>query len=364
MRSTEETTKAAAAEAILDRCVGRHGVWAGDRRYRSQCWTRDFAFATAPMLQEMGENRIVRGHLAELSRRVRPNGRVPIVYLDGLRGHARFLFDKTRRSLRDRKLSFMLRRYLQGKLWNLTPGTTDSEILYLVAMGEEGRVDPGFADDHDAEITATLDYVRQWLMVDGLALGADWRDTMHDVLADEPLLTNNCLLYRAFVLHGCRDAAEALKQRIRSTHFVDDRVLDYPGNERFDPLGAAFAVLNGVAEPADYPALVAQFRSVDTPVGVTIKCRHNPISPEEAAMIERTDGVVVWPFVVGFTVLALLAMGETAFAEEQFAKLVAQDGFREYYDPETGTGWGENNQLWSATLYWRAHQALRGNSPS
>lgn len=356
----DETTKAREAENILAACIGRHGVWAGDGRYRRQCWTRDFAFATSPLLLEMEAYGIVRNHLEELSDRVRGDGKVPILYLDGLRGHARFLFDKTRKSVRDGNLSFMLGRYLEGELGNLTPGTRDSEVLYLLAMGEyaerRGRdwIDVRYLD----HVAHALHYVESHLMADGLVTGADWRDTMEKELADKPLLTNNALFYRALRLLGQDDAAETLRRRIHQTHFANGAVLDYPGNDRPDPLGAAFAVLHDVVGPEHYPRVVDALRSVDSASGVTIKCRHKPLTDDEKKIINRTDGVVSWPFVVGFTTLALLKMGEVGFAERQFSKMTDYDGFREYYDPILLRGWGETNQLWSAALYLRAKRAI------
>lgn len=366
-----ELMKALLADEILDECMGTEGVWADPTRYRGQCWTRDLVLAVLPVVYDQRRRRLTAlRHLENLAGRQRLDGRVPIVFLDGPGGHARFLADKLGKTARDRRMSFMLKRYLRGQLWNLTPGTRDSEILFVLGLHEYERnaPDPGLVASRHVNVEMALDHVRSRLMVDGLVQGADWRDTMEKELAYEPLLTNNALLFRALRLYETAlDAdgpdrhaeSEALRQRILATHFADGRVIDYPGNDRFDPLGAAFAVLHDVVGPGYYPRVVEAMRSVDSPCGVTIKCRHNPISAEERAIIERTDGVVTWPFVVGFSVLALLKMGERAFAEEQFAKLVTLDGFREWYDPATGQGCGADRQLWSATLYWRAYQALR-----
>ncbi len=366
-----ELMKALLAEEILVECMGTQGIWADPSRYRGQCWTRDLVLAVLPVAYESRRKRLLAlRHLENLARRQRDDGRVPIVFLDGPEGHARFLLDKLRKSARDRRPSFMLTRYLRGELWNLTPGTRDSEILFVLGLHEYERnaPDPGLTTSLHVPIEMALAHVRERLMVDGLVTGADWRDTMERELADKPLLTNNALLFRALRLYEetfdqddpDRNAeSEALRRRILETHFADGRVIDYPGNDRFDPLGAAFAVLNDVVGPDYYPRIVEAMRAVDSPCGVTIKCRHNPISADERAIIERTDGVVTWPFVVGFAVLALLKMGERAFAEEQFAKLTALDGFREWYDPATGQGCGAARQLWSATLYTRAHRALR-----
>ena len=133
---------------------------------------------------------------------------------------------------------------------------------------------------------------------------------------------------------------------------------DYPDAERFDPLGLALAVLNGVVGFESYSAILTAFSSVDSSFGVTIKCRHNPLNAEEAQMIEETDGVVVWPFVVGFVILASLKMQHENFAREQFNKLLMLEGFREYYDPRIGKGYGAAEQLWSATLFMRAKFAI------
>lgn len=349
-------TKLAQARTILARCIGTHGVWADPSRYRYQCWTRDLVIAIMPQLIAMEKAEIVRTHLENLSKMQRPNGQIPILFLDRLMP---FLYDKVKRSLRDRKISFMLRRFLQGELWNLTPGTRDSEILYLIGMFEYANHtnDWTLFDQYVSQTLKPLDYIEGSLMHNGLVIGCDWRDTMHIELGERALLTNNALLYHAYRLIG-KNQAWWLRQRINEQFWDGTAYLDYPGSTRFDPLGGAFAVLYDVAPKERWPSLVESFRSVDTPCGVTIKCRHNPISDEEKEVVERTDGVVTWPFVVGFTILALVKMGEREFATEQFNKLLELDGFREWYDPATGRGYGAQEQLWSATLFLRAATAL------
>ncbi|MBI5003614.1 hypothetical protein HZC00_00790 [Candidatus Kaiserbacteria bacterium] len=346
-----------AADAILKKCIGTKGVWADPSRYRYQCWTRDLAIAIAPTLLQMGKPGIVRTHLENLSKRQRPNGQIPILFLDRL---APFLADKVKRSIRDRKISFMLGRFLQGQLWNLTPGTRDSEILYIVGMYEYARRtgDRTLQTQYDSVIRKALDHIETNLMRDGLVIGCDWRDTMHLELGDRSLLTNNSLMYHAYWLMGEQAKADQLRDRINNRFWSDGSYLDYPGSTRFDPLGGAFAILFDVAPKERYASLAASFRSVDTPSGVAIKCRHNPISPEEAEVIERTDGVVVWPFVVGFSILALDKIGEREMAEEQLMKLEKLEGFREWYDPSTGKGFGALEQLWSATLFLRSSLEL------
>ena len=140
----EDHDKLHRAYGILRECLGDHGVWADPSRHRRQCWTRDFGLAIQPLLLAPHPGLIgpwrastVAGrHLKSLEARQRPDGQVPILFLDGLAGHARFLADKVKRSVRDGKVSFMLGRYLKGELGQLTPGTRDSELLYVVAALE------------------------------------------------------------------------------------------------------------------------------------------------------------------------------------------------------------------------------------
>lgn len=346
---------------IVHACFGSNGVWADPTRYRNQCWTRDFALAIQPLLLAYGRKDMARKHLVNLSARVRDDGRVPILYLDN---EHEFIAEKERKNKESGKMSFMLARYLVGELWNLTPGTKDSEILYLLAMHEyaAGTGDKTLMAAFEPEIRRVREYVQMRLQVHDQVLGADWRDTMHRELEDKPLLTNNAIWLE--VLAGFADSSpfgwsqwDRVREHLLATHFTPALLDDYPGRKRFDPLGASLAVLYDVVDKEHYDTVLAGFRSVDSPSGVTIHCKHNPLNADEAAIIERTDGQVVWPFIVGFSVLALLKMG-SSMADAQFRKLEALEGFREWYDPETGKGYGAQEQLWSATLYLRALDAM------
>lgn len=359
------------ATKIVNACMGRHGAWAsGDARYAGQCWTRDFGMAVMPLMMRMGRHELAERHLKGLEQRQRSNGRVPILFLDGALGTARFLSSRLVRTVRSQRLSFMLKRWLQGELWDLTPGTRDSELHYCCAALEFSR-EVGRPAVHAQSVRDALGYIERELVVDGLVTGCDWRDTMHLELQGEALLTNNSVLLRVYDLMQERGKAKALRARMREMFWHDDQLLDYPNAESsssrppFDPLGASLAVLHGAVEAADYPRVMAGFRLVDTPCGVTIRCRHNPVDAREALVIEATDGEVVWPFVVGFTVMALVHMsrrtGEDAYmvaAQEQMQKLEDLPGFYEWYDPRDGTGCGAQRQMWSAALYVRARQSL------
>ncbi len=364
-------SKISQAMLMLDECVGRHGVWASaDARYRRQCWTRDFGLATMPLLMSLGRTDDVFTHLQSLESRQRPDGRIPILFLDGTWGVADFVCGRLKRSFRSRSVSFMLRRWAQCQLWNLTPGTRDSELYYCLAALEFERL-VGIRPVSARSIHAAVGYIERALMKDGLVRGCDWRDTMHVELDGKALLTNNSVLVRVYDLLNDKEKATTLRRRIRERFWYNGVLRDYPGamptNDRpaFDPLGASLAVLYNVVSPDEYPALLTSFRAVDSDCGVTIMCKHNPLNDHEKTIIEETQGVVTWPFVVGFTSLAARHMARncltkdvgaacSSFASQQLMKLEHLDGFYEWYDPRTGVGCGAKRQLWSAVLYARA----------
>ncbi len=345
--------KALQAGRLLHSCIGENGVWADSVRYRNQCWTRDFSLAIQPLLLTLGEIAIAKRHLDNLAALQRPNGQIPILFLDN---EEEFLKDKREKARRQGKKPFTLERYEAGELWNLTPGTRDSELHYIIAVCEHYAVtrDEAFLTRHKPHVDAALKYLENNLIRDGLMIGCDWRDTMEQELGEKPLLSNNSLLVHAYDLLGENAKADNLRRRINEVFIRCGTYIDYPGNERFDPLGGSLAVLYGIARGTRREALAASFRSVDTGIGVTIQCQHNPYQPGEAEVIAATKGVVVWPFVVGFTVMALKKMGEHLACVSQFEKLVNQAGFHEYYDPHTSKGWGATEQLWSAVLFLRA----------
>ena len=353
---------------ILHSCLGNHGVYADPSRYDYQCWTRDFALAIQPVLSQVpGGAEAGERHLRSLAVRQGPDGKMPIVFLDGFFGTAHFLWEKARKSIRDGKLSFMLRRYLTGHLGDLTPGTRDSELMFLHALAQ--RPNSGWwwnalPDDLALAARRARHYIERNLLDENdMMTGADWRDTMEKELAHQPLLSNNAVWYGVLHYLGLPDRAHRLREKLRNR--CEGGVLcDYPGAGRFDPLGGALAILCGVADYAqDADWLVDCFQSVDSPHGVTIRCRHNSQDAAEAAVIDRTDGVVVWPFVVGFSAIALNRLGTPRARElalDQLRKLLLLDGFREWYDPSDGRGYGAKEQLWSATLTVRACHAILG----
>ncbi len=364
MPNPQETKKLFDAIRILNRCVGPQGVWADPRRYKYTCWTRDFALAIQRTLYLLGLPHVARAHMESLRQLQRPDGRIPILFLDNETEWVRKKEGEARQKGRE---SFMLRRYKEGELWDLTPGTKDSELMYLFALAQDdGLYLPRNEFDDSAQAAGV--YISQNLLrKDGLIVGCDWRDTMDVQFANTPLLSNNAILHDVLRMTHNYERAAKLRTEINRQFWRNGILLDHPESDRFDPLGASLAVLFGLIEPENYPNVIRGYQSVDTQHGVTIKCRHNPYQPEEADIIEATDGEVVWPFVVGFSVLALAEIPDPVaqqLAREQYQKLVNLDGLYEWYDPNTGKGYGATEQLWSACMFIRAFHRMHSGMKS
>ena len=375
-----------AAAQLLEGSRGEIGIFAGSgERYWNQYWTRDFALALAPAIMDyfprserLSRKRItglVDEHLDELASRQGKSGAIPILFAD----FPELVLRKLKKAVyKDGRLdlgkSFVAQRIFAGLLgdkdkfpefadfgndeqrglYRLTPGTTDSELMFAYAVYSMGA--RRFFPQADKAVA----YLEANYMKDGLHHGADWRDTMEVFFRDKPLLSNNAILHTVYQMQGAYEKAGALNKKVHQLLWDSGRqtYLDYPGATRFDPLGGALGVLCGLIPTENYRYVIRGFKSVDTTQGVTIQCKHNPYLLGEREVIERTGGVVVWPFVVGFTVLAALKIGADEFALDQFNKFVRLDGFGEWYDPADGNKWGEFEQGWSAALYIRAFQAL------
>jgi hypothetical protein len=215
-------------------------------------------------------------------------------------------------------------------------------------------------------MTSAMQYLTQNLMPNGLLVGADWRDTMHVELGTKTLMSNNFLLLKLLKLRRERTMAREVERRLQERHFVNGRWIDYEGSQRHDPLGESFRILQ--MEQGELPPsrdFVKACETLDSPYGLTHRCRHNPTpqgGEEEARVINETDGVVVWPFGIGYPILAALrfkSVEGNAFARAQFQKLNDLAGFWEWYDSRTGIGYGAREQLWSAALYLRAFYAMQ-----
>jgi hypothetical protein len=341
----------------LTACIGNDGIWADPTRYRYQDWTRDLSLALQPAVSKLpnGE-KMVEQHLINLAARQRDDGKIPIVFIDsGLKGHTAFIWDKIGRSIKSRKISFMLRRYLQGELGNLTPGTKDSELHFIRAILNSS---PELQDKLRDPMEKAFTYIENNLLNENsLMEGADWRDTIDALLANKALLTNNAMLYGVYKKMGLPHLADNL--RMNMSNREGGLLVDYPGATRPDPLGLALGVLEGLITEEYYDEVINLWRSVDSAYGVTIQCEHNPQNEEEKIVIKRTKGIVNWPFINHYTILAAKYMNtpkSITFAEEQKNK-ANRLGFYEWYDPSTGKGYGAYLQGWSMAMYlatnWR-----------
>lgn len=355
---------------IVQRCFGQNGIWADPARYRNTCWTRDTTLAILPALaihpSERGDA-LLKRHFDRLRDLQRADGQIPILHLDDEQAWVRM---KEQEQEQEGKVPFMLRRYREGQIGQLTPGTRDSEILYLLGVVDlyERLRDRAWLDSHHESVQKALVYIEQNLKDEsGLVTGCDWRDTMEKQLGTVPLLSNNALLYG---LYSRMNAAlplrtlalekkkQQLGKRMHEVFWRNRRLIDRPGHHRVDPLGASLAVLHDFVQPDAYDAVLRGLREVDTPSGVTIQCQHSAYEPDEREVIDRTQGVVVWPWIMGYTILAALKMGDREFAQEQYKKWLQHPGFPEWVDPATGKGHGAKEQLWSAALFLVATDAL------
>jgi len=356
--NANKVKKSTFAEAIVESCLAPgFGVFASPDRYKYQCWTRDLALAVAPWLLQTDRGNIVRTHLENLCKRQRENGQIPILFLSDVEAW----LEKKQAERRETK-SFMIERYNKGQIWNLTPGTKDSEILFAIAMHEYANAtrDQSLFEQYPHAVSNAIAHVeRSNLNEDGLAVGADWRDTMEKELADKPLLTNNVLLTYAYRLMENTQKKVTYKSRVIKYFVREGNIMDYlPDGHRPDPLGLSLAVLMDIFPQDMYPLVKDLIDAMLTRYGVTIKCIHNPYGKGEREVFDATEGEVVWPFVVGFTVMALYKMGYHNESRNLLKRMRNLDGFYEWYDPRDGKGYGAPEQLWSAVLYLRAKKYI------
>lgn len=350
----EEATK------IIESSVGENGVWASPYRYKYQCWTRDFVIAIEDVLLEWGRTDIIKKHLGNLAEKQDSDGRIPIMFLDRT---LPWLFLKTWNSIRNRKLSFLLKNYFsKDGIGQLSPWTKDSEILFVLGIMKYffKTGDKEFLTENKKRIDAALRYIENNLMKDGLVFGGDWRDTRED-LDDKFLLTNNCFLFKAYLLMDETEKAERIKESINKNFWNGNYYRDYPGVEDFDTLGNALAILLDVAPVERYASILKSVESLNTPYGYKLNGVTLPAkSKDEMEIMLKTNQFgVIWPFIHGFMILAAIKAGAKEIAVRQFEKWNNLGGFFEFYDPQTGKGHGSSDQLWSATLYLRVASAIQ-----
>ncbi|MBI5421383.1 MAG: hypothetical protein HZA35_03715 [Parcubacteria group bacterium] len=354
-----DTSKVLEAGGVVGCCVGRRGVWASPFRYEEQCWTRDFVIAGIDILLDSGGEEIVKNHLLELARRQQPNGQIPIMFLDDM---WRWLGIKIRNSLREKRMSFLLKAFLSSEgVEGLSPWTRDSEMLFVLGVLKyvERTGSTIFLLRLESSLQKAISYIETHLLRDGLICGVDWRDTRPD-LDKKPVLTNNCFLYQMYRMRGDSEKAEWIKSEINRRFWTGTHYRDYPGTDDWDTLGNALAVLFNIAPTEYIPLIFEKAEDFNTSCGyVLYSVTLPPKTSEEAILMERSNHRgIIWPFINGFMILAAFKAGMRDLAQLQFAKWNTLPGFFEWYDPIDKEGHGSREQLWSAALYLRCAKAL------
>lgn len=344
--------KMAAARIEVASCISAKGMGicaSADGRYEGQCWGRDLHWAGAPALRAMARHDVVDAHLREVVRRQRPDGKVPILFLDD---PERFVRRKEERVRRTGKPSILLDAYRRGELEHFSPWTKDGEYLFALAVYEQMRHRRRLSREEARAVDHALAYTQACNLVDGLVVGADWRDT-NTWLADTALLSNNCLYFQALTLADRGHFASKLQDRINEAFWTGNGYRDHLGVETTDAFGLALGVLYGVFPPERRRAVLEQLVALRTPHGYLANdCRPNPTTEEERRLLDAMpQSKVIWPFIHGYVTRALARLGCPVLAMEALARYTALDGFWEFYFPDAGRGGGAKEQMWSAAQY-------------
>ena len=351
--------KVRAARKLIESCISPHGmgIWASQGRYANQLWTRDLALAAAPALKLMGRLDVVGAHLDQLVQRQQPSGKISILFSDDPQ---KLLETKEREAVQKGKPGFILLALKAQGIEDLSPWTKDSEFLFVKTMLEypDAPMVTPTRLRHEAVEKALAYSLSQ--TKNGLAQGAERRDT-NVWLNDACLLSNNCLLYQARKLNGLNDRSLLdFRCDIVFSFWTGTSYRDYLGVDTADTFGQALGVIYDVIPKERWPAVLESFAKLHTPRGyLTNDCRPNPTTDEERELLKSMpQSFVLWPFIHGYAILALLKMGERELAMQAFNEYTNLEGFWEFFDPKTGKGYGAQEQLWSACLYLIAADAL------
>lgn len=353
------------AISVIHECTGKNGVWAGATRYRYQCWTRDFLISL-PEIYTYGKPSIAEKHLDGIVERQKESGELPILFADST---PKLFLRKVGEAIRKRRISFVLRKMIYPGIDRLSPGTRDVEPLFVATILQRF----GLHRNPDA-IYQAMDYALDRLDEHGLFLGADWRDMLEKDLEHRALLSNNAVLIHAvqtLALYHFNPNNDVHYQTLLSLLY---RIMiesfdnyfwtgayyrDHPDTDCFDTFGQSLAIQNGIVPPHRFTSIIEKYRSVAMPYGFRINdIFPQPRTHEEAKLVHRIQEQtnqygVVWPFINGFAIITLMEIGAEDLAIQAWKSWNKLEGFYEWYDPETGKGFGDSRQLWSAALYLR-----------
>jgi hypothetical protein len=234
---------------------------------------------------------------------------------------------------------------------------------------------------------------------------SDWRDEQW-VLGYG--LYVNALVYAALCLNGRRKRAAQLRDELNryiiARGFMDFR--EHEGlamraqpyyamwsykvlfNDRFDLLGNSLAILTGIATRAKARAIIDWVeRSCETMrgkgelTGILPPNMFPYIQREDADWLERYERFNlpgdyhnggIWPFVCGFYIAALVAVGRRGLAKKQLKALSEMVrlsvrpklsfGFNEWIKAQDGQAMGVDWQTWSAAMYLFAADCVETGS--
>ena len=154
--------------------------------------------------------------------------------------------------------------------------------------------------------------------------------------------------------------AKDIELALNEKFWIGTHFRDYLGTGAWDTLGNALAVISGVAAGKQVERIFEKAEEFDSPYGYKLNTTTlPPKNSKEFELMQRVNQIgVIWPFIHGYMILAAQKAGKNYLAKVQFEKWNALPGFFEWYDPETGEGYGSTDQLWSAALYLRCADAI------
>jgi len=362
----ERINKLREAQSIINCSIGSLGISAGCDRYRDQYWTRDFALAGLDALLELKYLNVARKHLSAIAARQHRSGSIPARFTKKRILFALKLFNEEIAS----EWEFLFRKLLLSQKYAIASNRlnfrrwlfwyADNEILFIIASYEYivRTADVEVNNLLASHISKAFDYIKKHLMQDGLVVGSDWRDIVY-TLSDKSVFSVNIMLWRAYILNGKSSEAAILQANIEEKFWNGYFYSDTPGSFTFDTLGHALAILWDFIPEDRHGKIIKKFEEMKTPFGYKANDMPFPKALSELQTHERTNQFsVIWPFIHGYAILALIHMEYFDLAKEQMSIWDRLEGFYEWYNPVNGRGYGEEKQMWSAALYLRAANSI------
>ena len=289
-------------------------------------------------------------------------------------------------------------------------GASDTTPLFLLAVGIFRKL-TGQTDFLEEQVRKSLTWMDYQSPSDRTLVAqqptTDWRDEQW-VLGFG--LYVNTVVYSYLRLLGLHDRADRLHRamdyftiasRIKPQHVPEGLMIRHKpyfalwsykihSSERFDLLGNSLAILSGIASPTRAEEIIhwievhsAEMRktgdlALDLPANLFpfIMPGDDDWHPrfEEFNRPGEYHNGGIWPFICGFYVAALVAVGRFRLAEKKFGELtklvkVARDeklgfGFNEWFKAQDGNPCGQDWQTWSAAMYLYAAKCVEeGSTP-